>query len=106
MNAILARKADVEDSDMASDETGGRAGQVGELRSDVRHVQSDVTDIKAEIRVVNQRFDRVDQKFDEVNRRLDDLRASLASAKLWALGLHMGQAGTLLYVLARGLKWL
>jgi hypothetical protein len=65
--------------------------QVAELRADVRHVQADTMDIKAELRVTNQ--------------RLDSLKDSLASAKVWALGLYIALAGSLLYVLARGFKW-
>ena len=65
--------------------------QVAELRADVRHVQSDTTDIKAELRVTNE--------------RLDSLKDSLASAKVWALGLYIALAGSLLYVLARGFRW-
>jgi len=67
------------------------AVQVAELRADVRHVQSDTTDIKAELRVTNE--------------RLDSLKDSLASAKVWALGLYIALAGSLLYVLARGFRW-
>jgi uncharacterized protein YlxW (UPF0749 family) len=65
--------------------------QVAELRADVRHVQADTMDIKAELRVTNQ--------------RLDSLKDSLASAKVWAPGLYIALAGSLLYVLARGFKW-
>ena len=67
------------------------AVEVAELRADVRHVQSDTTDIKAELRVTNE--------------RLDSLKDSLASAKVWALGLYIALAGSLLYVLARGFRW-
>ena len=67
------------------------AVQVAELRADVHHVQSDTTDIKAELRVTNE--------------RLDSLKDSLASAKVWALGLYIALAGSLLYVLARGFRW-
>jgi uncharacterized protein YlxW (UPF0749 family) len=66
--------------------------QVAELRADVRHIQSDTTDIKAELRATNQ--------------RLDSLRESLASAKVWALGLYVALAGSLFYVLAHGFRWL
>jgi uncharacterized protein YlxW (UPF0749 family) len=66
--------------------------QVAELRADVRHVQSDTTDIKAELRATNQ--------------HLDSLRKSLASAKIWALGLYIALTGSLLYVMAHGFKWL
>ena len=48
----------------------------------VRHVQSDTTDIKAELRATNQ--------------RLDSLKESLASAKIWALGLYIALAGSML----------
>jgi len=58
------------------------AVQVAELRADVRHVQSDTTDIKAELRTTNQ--------------RLDSLKESLASAKIWALGLYIALAGSML----------
>ena len=66
--------------------------QVAEVRADVRHVQSDTTDIKAELRATNQ--------------RIDSLRESLASAKIWALGLYIALTGPLLYVMAHGFKWL
>ena len=66
--------------------------QVAELRADVRHVQSDTTDIKAELRATNQ--------------RIDSLRESLASAKIWALGLYIALTGSLVYVMAHGFKWL
>jgi hypothetical protein len=65
--------------------------QVAELRADVRHIQSDTTDIKADLRATTQ--------------RLDSLKDSLASAKVWALGLYIALAGSLLYVLARGFRW-
>jgi chromosome segregation ATPase len=49
-----------------------------------------------------QRFDKVDQKFESVKKEIGEIKDSLASAKIWALGL----AASLLYVLARGFKWL
>ena len=76
---------------MASNEAGALGEQVAELRSDVRHLQSDVTDIKGEVRSLNQ--------------RVDQIKDSLFSAKIWALGLYVALAGSLLYVLARGFEW-
>jgi uncharacterized protein YlxW (UPF0749 family) len=80
------------------------------LRNDVRHLQHDTTDIKTEIRATNQRLDSLSQKTDErfvrLEQKFDHLKDSLASAKLWALGLYVALAGSLLYVLARGFKWL
>jgi vacuolar-type H+-ATPase subunit I/STV1 len=115
------RKWDMEGTDMPANENDG----LGELRADVRHIQSDVTDIKAEVRVTNQRIEslrketgeqisKLDQKFDskldsfrkETIETFSEIKESLSSAKLWALGLYVGLAGTLFYVLARGFKWL
>jgi hypothetical protein len=77
--------------------------QLAELRSDVRHIQSDVTDLKAGQRAINERLDKLS---DRVDLRLDKLTNALWSAKVWALALYLALAGSLLYVLARGFKWL
>lgn len=66
--------------------------RVAKLQSDVEHIQSDVTDIKADVR--------------ELRGETRALRAELATAKIWALGMYLALAGSLLYVLARGFKWL
>jgi peptidoglycan hydrolase CwlO-like protein len=93
MNAVLLRESDAAESElMASNERDDLSAQIAELRADVRHIQSDTTDIKAELRMTNQ--------------RVDALKDSLASAKVWALGLYLALSGSLLYVLARGFKWL
>ena len=76
---------------MPVNERDDQAVQIAELRADVRHIQSDTTDIKAELRTTNQ--------------RIDELKDSLSSAKVWALGLYIALGGSLLYVLARGFKW-
>jgi hypothetical protein len=131
MNAVM-RKSDIaEDPDMPAGENDNIALQVAELRADVRHIQADVTDIKAEERVTHQRIDslrketaegfnkvdlrfgkiderfgKVDDKFESVRKEIGEVKDSLASAKIWALGLYFALAGSLLYVLARGFKWL
>jgi hypothetical protein len=96
----------MEGTDMPTSENDG----LGELRADVRHIQADVTDIKANLRVTNQRIDALDQKFDQrfdsLRKEFSELKDSLASAKVWALGLYVGLAGSLFYVLARGFHWL
>ena len=111
------RKCEMEGTDMPTNESDG----LGELRADVRHIQADVTDIKANLRVTNQRIESLDLKFDQkfeslrketserftkVDQMFSEIKESLASAKLWALGLYVGLAGTLFYVLARGFRWL
>lgn len=113
---------------MPGTENDNLAIQVAELRSDVRHIQSDTTEIKADLRLTNARIDRVDEKIeslrekteqgftslrketgeliDKLEQRIDDVKDSLGSAKIWALGMYIGLAGSLFYVLARGFKWL
>jgi len=111
---------------MLEDEKSQRL--LGQMQSDIRHLQSDVTDIKVEQRI---RFDRIDARFDKVDARFKDhfdkvdarfdkaddrfrsiekemggSKESLASAKVWALGLYVALAGGMLYVMARGFKWL
>lgn len=76
---------------------------LGEMRADIRHLQSDVTDIKADQRI---RFDKVDERFESLNKEISGIREMLASAKVWAIMLYMALAGTMLYVMARGFKWL
>jgi hypothetical protein len=94
MNAALRKHEPTGGSHMPTNERVDfdLTAQVAELRADVRHVQSDTTDIKAELRATNQ--------------RIDSLRESLASAKIWALGLYIALTGSLVYVMAHGFKWL
>ena len=128
MNAVMHKYDMTEDADMPAGENDSLAVQVAELRADVRHIQADVTDIKADLRVTNQRmeslrketaegFGKVDERFEslrketgerfeKVEKEIGEVKSSLASAKIWALGLYFALAGSLLYVLARGFKWL
>ena len=128
MNAVMHKYDMTQGADMPADENDNLAVQVAALRADVRHIQADVTDIKADLRVTNQRveslrketaegFDKVDQRFEsqrketgerfeKVEKEIGEVKNSLASAKIWALGLYFALAGSLLYVLARGFKWL
>jgi predicted nuclease with TOPRIM domain len=55
---------------------------------------------------VNERFQKVDDRFERLEHKFDQLKDSLASAKIWALGLYIALSGSLLYVLAHGFKWL
>lgn len=57
-----------------------------------RELDAATTEIKTELRATNQ--------------RIDDLKDSLASAKIWALGLSVALSGSMFYVMARGFKWL
>jgi predicted nucleic acid-binding Zn-ribbon protein len=57
--------------------------------------------------------ERTDKKIDELGGRIDAVRGdlfivkeSIASLKVWALGLYVALAASLLLVMARGFKWL
>jgi len=84
---------------MPSNDSYDLREQAAGLRSDVRHIQGDVTDIKAELRATNQRIDGTNQRIDSVNQ-------SLIAAKIWALVLCGSLYGSLLFVMAKGFKWL
>jgi hypothetical protein len=103
MNAVMHKYDMTEGADMPANEDNNLAVQVGELRADVRHIQSDVTDLKADFRALRK---ETGEQFDSVKKDIAEVKEFLASAKIWALGLYFALAGSLLYVLARALKWL
>jgi hypothetical protein len=108
MNAITAsRHVALEEHAMPADEDPredtDRAGELRELRSDVRHLQSDVTDLKTEVRALR---DKVEQNTTDLRKDIMRIGESLASAKIWAMALYFALAGSMLYVMARGFKWL
>ena len=135
MNAVMHKYEMTEGADMPANEDNNLGLQVAVLRADMGHIQSDVTDIKADLRAfrketgerfdkidqkfessrgeTTQRFDKVDEKFESVRKEIGDVKKEvgevkdiLASAKVWALGLYFALGASLLYVLARALKWL
>ena len=77
---------------MPTEEDLRRAEQLGKLTGAVEHLQADVTSIK-------ERLDKVDSKIDAV-------KESLGSAKVWALTLYFALAGSMLFVMAKGFKWI
>jgi septation ring formation regulator EzrA len=81
-------------------ETGERFDKVDQRFETIRN------ETAARFDKVDQRFDKVDQKFETIRKETVEVKDSLASAKIWALGLYVGLAGSLFYVLARGFKWL
>src|SRR5579884_3990571 len=106
MNAVRAARFDhPEEKNMSFDEDPKRAEQFGELRANVDHLQRDVTEIKADLRTLTQRvedlrknlMDRIDVKTDALRDELSKIKASIASAKIWALTLYIGLAGALFY---------
>ena len=55
---------------------------------------------------VDQRFQRADDRFESLEHKIEQIKDSLASAKIWALGLYIAFAGSIFYVMAHGFKWL
>lgn len=110
MNAFMRKYDMAEGADMPAGENDNLGLHVAELRADVRHVQADITEIKADQRVTNQRIESLRKEtaesFESVRKEIGEVKGSLAAAKIWALGLYFALAGSLLYVLARGFKWL
>jgi predicted nucleic acid-binding Zn-ribbon protein len=45
-------------------------------------------------------------KIDSVREDLTSVRHDIASMKVWAMGLYFALAGSLLFVMAKGFKWL
>jgi predicted RNase H-like nuclease (RuvC/YqgF family) len=103
MNAVMRKHVPTEGEGMSADDRSYLEIQVAELRADVRHVQSDTTEIKAELRAT---ATEIKTDLRATNQRIDELKDSLASAKIWALGLYAALSGSMFYVMARGFKWL
>ncbi|HEY4213150.1 MAG TPA: hypothetical protein VGM84_16845 [Steroidobacteraceae bacterium] len=77
---------------MPSEEDLRRAEQFGKLTATVGHIQVDVVGIK--------------ERLDKVDSKIDALKESLSSAKVWALTLYFALAGSMLFVMAKGFKWI
>jgi hypothetical protein len=105
MKTALARKLDPEAPDMEPAQEIKLLTEVAELRSDVRHIQSDITEIKTRFDKVDKQFEKVDQRFKEIDITLNKIIGSIAAAKLWAIGLYVGLAGSLLYIIGKSAKW-
>jgi chromosome segregation ATPase len=122
--------------DLVVDELSQLPSRVAKLESDVGHIRADVAEIKVDIRrmddwmrgfeaqvdakfdILEQRvfakFDTFDQrlnaKIDAVDARLngkiESLQQQFSSAKVWALGLYIGLAASMLLVMSKGFKWI
>ena len=102
--------------------------QIARLTSDVQHIQTDVADVKVSVRRVEDRLDAINGRIDDVNgnvyrleekltdkieatrsnltEKIDGLRREIFSMKVWAMGMYFALAGSLLFVMAKGFKWL
>jgi uncharacterized protein YlxW (UPF0749 family) len=65
------------------------------------------TDLTTKIDTVHTDLNaKIDTVRNDLSEKIDVIKESLASAKVWALMLYFALAGSLLYVLARGFKWI
>jgi chromosome segregation ATPase len=135
MNAVMRKYDRVEGTDMETNENGGLGelrSDVRHIQSDVTDIKADLQitnqrieslrretgekidkldqKIDQKIEKLDQKFeakfDKVDSKFESLRKEIVEIRESLGSAKVWALWLYLGLAGSLFYVLARGFKWI
>jgi len=136
MKALLLEPERREDTRMREDEQNQRLlgeirSDIRHLQSDVTDIKADqrirfdkidacfdkidarFDKIDGRFQKVDDRFDKIDARFQKVDDRmgsiekgLADLKVALASATVWAIGLYVALAGTMLYVMARGFKWL
>jgi hypothetical protein len=69
------------------------------LETHVSYLREDNSEMKADIR-------RLDGKIDAVKDSITALTLRLSRFAVWAVLLYVALAGSLLFVLARGFKWL
>ena len=98
---------------MSSADDADLSVRVAKMQSDVQHIQSDVSDIKTDLRALNQRTDsgfretteKIHAAQTDLVAKINAVQGSLDATKVWALLLYVAQSGTLLYIMARSLKW-
>src|SRR3954466_9868015 len=77
--------------------------QLATLEVDVEYIKKDVSEIKVDVRRLDDRVHELDKR---VNDKFDALQKEFSSTKVWVLSLYIGQAASLLFVVAKGLRWL
>lgn len=71
---------------------GDMEARVAKLESDVNHITSEISEMRKDVR--------------DIRTKVEDVKDSISSAKIWALLLYIALAGSLLFVMAKGFKWL
>jgi hypothetical protein len=87
--------------------SGGSGGdmepRVAKLEASMEFIKDGITEIKSEVRSSRANFDT---KIGVLGDRLGELKDSIHAAKVWAVLLYIAMAGGILFVVARGLKWI
>ena len=53
----------------------------------------------------DKRFEKVEERLDRLDVGIVAIKDTLASWKVWAIGLYAGLAGSMFFVMAKGFKW-
>ena len=92
--------------------------RMARVESDVAHLRSDVADIKLDVRSLrdktdamhtklSEKIDGVEQRFEaKMDARFQRLEESIATTRVWALGLYVTLAGATFATMARGFGWI
>ena len=79
-------------------------GRIGSVDARVDTVHNDLSTKIDTVR--NDLTAKIDTVRNDLTAKIDTVRDSIASAKVWALMLYLALAGSMLFVMARGFKWL
>jgi len=66
--------------------------RIAKLESDVEYIKRDITDIKSDLK--------------DIRKDAKDTLAEISSLKVWALTFYVAGFAGLLFVMAKGFKWL
>ena len=86
-------------------------GRIDGVNDNIYRVEGKLTDKMEAIRSgLTEKIDGLrsefNEKIDRLRSEIDGLRSEISSLKVWALTLYFAQAGSLLFVMAKGFKWL
>lgn len=98
---------------------------VADIKVDIRRLDDRMRSFEERVDVkfegVNARFDTLEQRlnakidgnrlladdaFNSLRDKIEALQRQFSSAKVWALGLYVGLAASMLLVMAKGFKWI
>jgi chromosome segregation ATPase len=84
--------------------TDARVYQVEQKLTDkIEGVRTNLTDKIEGLRI--DLTDKIEGLRIDLTKEIDALRKDISSMKVWALTLYFAQAGSLLFVMAKGFKW-
>ena len=123
MNSVLlldsgaGTRSGRERQEAGMDELRQLPAQFAKLSSDVEYIKKDCADLKVDVRRLDDKLSAVDaclfkidkdltEKFGGINVKFESIDVKFGSMKLWFFGLYVTQAASLLFIMAKGFKWL